>query len=505
MVNKSIVFILVLAVSGTFLGISGCMGGGRKTPEVVIPQGLTPSVIPQRTESRSPTPQSSGDLTPTPTRESPEAKLIHYTVQPGDTLFGIATFYGTPLEMLRSFNKLQNVDQIAVGQVLTVPVNYARQGPADLLIPDSELVYGPSFIDFNIKAATSIYTGFFSTYTECVNGNVLSAAEIVQKISEQYSVGPRVLLALLELRGHWLTDAEPSEITQRFPLGYRRTYSREGLFAQLSQAANALNDGFTTWLWTEKWLLTLDNGEYVQYSPSLNAGTAGVQRALAVGAADYEAWLADLSATEGFSAVYQRLFGDPFSYAVEPLIPYNCQTPELRLPWAQGETWYFTGAPHPGWGTLGAWAALDFATSERNLGCEVSKQWVTAAAAGRIIVSEHGAVWQDLDDDGFLGTGWTLLYLHIAEHDRVTVGTYVQAGDPLGHPSCEGGISTAAHLHFAWRYNGVWMPVDHPVRPMTLSGWYAEASAQAYDGILIKGQVTKEACECWSNINAISH
>jgi murein DD-endopeptidase MepM/ murein hydrolase activator NlpD len=432
--------------------------------------------------------------------------LIHYTVQAGDTLSGIAAFYGTPSEMLVAFNKLQDADQLAVGQVLTVPVNYGRQGPSDVLIPDSELVYGPSFVDFNVIAATSVYTGYFATYTERVlDGEVLSAVEIVQKISEQFSVGPRVLLALLELRGGWLTNAEPSEDARRFPLGYRRAYSQEGLFAQLSQAANALNAGFGAWRWDDGWLLMLDDGEYVQYSASLNAGTAGVQRALAIGAENYEAWVADLSATEGFPAVYRRLFGDPFDYAVEPLIPYDLQAPNLSLPWPQGETWYFTGAPHPGWGALGTWSALDFATDERNLGCQVSERWVTAAAPGRIVVSERGIVWQDLDDDGFLGTGWTLLYLHLAEGDRVAAGTYVQRGDRLGHPSCEGGISTASHLHFAWRYNGVWMPVDDPACPMSLSGWHAVAGPAAYDGIIEKGQVTKEACECWSDINAVLH
>jgi murein DD-endopeptidase MepM/ murein hydrolase activator NlpD len=392
-----------------------------------------------------------------------------------------------------------------VGQVLTVPIHCGRQGPADVLIPDSELVYGPGFINFDVIAATSVYTGFFATYTEQVGGEELSAAEIVQKISERYSVGPRVLLALLELRGGWLTNAEPSEDARRFPLGYRGPYSQEGLFAQLSQAANALNGGFAAWLWQDSWSLTLDNGAYVQYAPSLNAGTAGVQRALATGAGDYQAWLADLSAFEGFPAVYQRLFGDPFDYAVEPLWPSDLQAPALSLPWPKGETWYFTGAPHPGWGSLGAWAALDFATGERNLGCEVSQLWVTAAAPGRIVVSEQGVIWQDLDDDGFLGTGWSLLYLHIAAHDRVATGTYVQTGDLLGHPSCEGGVSTASHVHFAWRYNGVWMPVDHPLRPMVLSGWHAVKGPRAYDGMLVKGPIKKEACECWADVNSILH
>ncbi len=481
--------------------LGGCGTNKAEVSQADVDAGLFGTVS-VSTATVDPTPTII--LTPTPTREPPEAALVHYTVQSGDTLSGIAIFYGITTEALATFNDIGDADQLLVGQTITVPVNYYRVGPAEALIPDSELVYGPSFVDFDVVEATSIYTGFFSTYTEQVNGSFLTAAEIVQKVSEQYSVGPRVLLTLLELRGGWLTTALPSEEVQAYPLRYTRLNSHEGLFFQLSQAANALSGGFAGWLWDDLWLMQLDNGEYVQYAPEINAGTAGVQRALAIGATDYEDWLADLG-SDGFPATYRRLFGDPFGYAFEPLVPSELTAPELILPWPEGEIWYFTGAPHPGWGSEGAWSALDFATGERNLGCQISQQWVTASAPGRVIVTDYGIVWQDLDDDGSLNTGWTLLYLHVAESGRVASGTYLQPGDRIGHPSCEGGISNASHLHLARRYNGVWMPADHSVWPFVLSGWCAVEGPKAYDGLLVKEAVEKEACECWETINAILH
>ena len=33
----------------------------------------------------------------------------------------------------------------------------------------------------------------------------------------------------------------------------------------------------------------------------------------------------------------------------------------------------------------------------------------------------------------------------------------VQAGDPLGHPSCEGGNVTGTHVHLARKFNGEWI------------------------------------------------
>ncbi len=46
-------------------------------------------------------------------------------------------------------------------------------------------------------------------YSEAVNGREMSGAEIIQLAAQQYSVGPRVLLALLELRGGWLSNPAP--------------------------------------------------------------------------------------------------------------------------------------------------------------------------------------------------------------------------------------------------------------------------------------------------------
>ena len=35
---------------------------------------------------------------------------------------------------------------------------------------------------------------------------------------------------------------------------------------------------------------------------------------------------------------------------------------------------------------------------------------------------------QDLDGDGVWQTGWSILYMHMDTQDRVSVGTYVEAG-----------------------------------------------------------------------------
>ncbi|MGC9521747.1 MAG: LysM peptidoglycan-binding domain-containing protein, partial [Anaerolineae bacterium] len=346
---------------------------------------------------------------PTPTRVPPDSTATTYTVKPGDTMLRVAALYGTTVEALMRLNGLSNADQLVVGQVLQVGLDAEHTGPARALLPDSELVYGPGYADFDVAAEVARHPGLLAHYAEAVNGRSMTGAEIVELVAEQYSVGPRVLLALLELRGGWLSSADPTPTQRSYPLGYMRGAYWEGLYRQLSQAANGLNTGFYGWWLDELWLIQTGDGTFIQYSTELNAATAGVQKMLADTADGYEAWLDDI---DRFRSVYESLFGDPFQYAVEPLIPAGAVAPALALPWPEGETWYYTGGPHPGWGTLGAFSAVDFVTGEEHIGCATSQQWVTAVAPGLVVRSEDGMVLQDLDGDGFTGTGWVILYMH---------------------------------------------------------------------------------------------
>ena len=121
--------------------------------------------------------------------------------------------------------------------------------------------------------------------------------------------------------------------------------------------------------------------------------------------------------------------GNPFSLAVEPLIPDDLQQPALTLPWEYGETWFFTGGPHGGWNTGSAWAALDFVPPDVQGGCSPSESWVVSMSDGVVSRSGYGAVVIDLDGDGFAGTGWAIIYMHLDNEDRIIIGTEIKKGD----------------------------------------------------------------------------
>lgn len=502
----------VLAVILGFVLCAGVIGCRR---EVAIPPidpavaQITPGAVGSGlgTGGTNPFPAGKGaanslPLSPTPTRVPPDDTTTEYTVRSGDTLLRIAVAYGTTTESLIAINGLTNPDQLVVGQALQVSTAPEHTGPGTILLPDSEVVYGPGYASFDVVAEVQRHPGLLAQYSEAVEGREMSGAEIVQLASLQYSVGPRVLLTLLELRGGWLSNPAPGPTQQTYPLGYDRATYWNGLYMQLCQAANALNTGFYGWYLDDLWLIQTQDTSFIQYAVGLNAGTAGVQKVLADTSANYASFLSDV---ERFASLYRELFGDPAEYAVEPLLSPYVEPPSMVLPWARGETWYYTGGPHVGWGTLGALAAVDFVSDERNIGCAVSQRWVTAAADGPIIASDGGMVLQDLDGDGFAGTGWVILYMHIAADGRVSVGDELKVGDPIGHPSCEGGVSDASHLHLARRVNGVWIGADDPNWPMSLSGWVPVAGIEQYEGELTKGGETLTACECWDSVNGVTH
>jgi murein DD-endopeptidase MepM/ murein hydrolase activator NlpD len=296
------------------------------------------------------------------------------------------------------------------------------------------------------------------------------------------------LLAVLELKAGWVTNPNPAETV--FPMGPRDTW-RAGLYNQLAWASDKLNAGY--YGWKERGLTTARlQDARVLLPDGLNAGTVALEYLLAQDTT-WDAWQG-LVGPQGFPAVYSRFFGDPFAYAVEPLVPPTLKQPPLALPWTEG-TWFFTGGPHGGWADGGAWAALDFVSPLSENGCNPAPEWVTASAPGLVVRTGDGQVVIDLDGDGFEGTGWTLHYSHLAADGRVATGAIVNAGDPLGHPSCEGGYSNATHVHFARRYNGEWISAGGSI-PMDLSGWVAASTGQVYDGTLSRGDQTRWACEC---------
>ncbi len=484
-------------------------------PPTLAPVTLAPStdsnvplVVPPTPAQATPTPVVVMVYIGTPTPDPPHhstagtggAEFTH-TVNAGETLGIIAQNYGLTIDQLAQANGIGNNDFLYAGQSLLIPGGNGLAGltgPSFKIIPDSELVYGPRAKEVNVAEIAAAYQGYLNTYTEDIEGQVITGPEVVALVAHRFSVNPRLLLALLEFRAGWLTQPNPAETV--YPLHYY-TPGTEGLYKQLGWAANELNLGFYGRAEGGRHTFTLTDDSQLTFAADVNNGTAALQHYLAVSATSYAAWEQEVG-PDGFFATYNQLFGNPFAYTFEPLLPPGLIQPALRFPWALGETWYYTGGPHGGWASGSAWAALDFAPPGEQLGCYQDENWVTAVADGVVTRSSFGAVVVDLDGDGYAGTGWAITYMHLESRGRVAVGTLVKAGDQLGHPSCEGGFSTATHLHISRTYNGRWIAADGAL-PFNMGGWVSQGQGVEYYGLFVRGDAVKEACECRVEGNAL--
>jgi LysM repeat protein len=440
--------------------------------------------------------------TPDPARVMPplRTETVVHIVQPGESVGSIAALYSVGPGLILSANGLSNPNYLYIGQALVVPPPIAVEaGPAFKIIPDSELVYGPASSLSDTREAATAWNGYLNHYAEEVEGRVLDGPAIVRLVAERYSVNPRLLLTVLDYQGGWLTHADVTAERASYPMGYVRT-GYEGLFSQLSWAANELNEGYYHWRagWSGPFVLM--DGSAIPPGPGINAGTAALDWLFAALYPEHS-WRLVVD-QGGFYQTYLTLFGIPFDYAVEPLYSEDLAQPPLELPIEEGTEWSFTSGPHSAWGTGAAWAALDFAPPGDALGCVQSNEWVVASAAGRVVRADQGEVILDLDGDGLEQTGWVILYMHIESRDRVRAGDVLQAGDRIGHPSCEGGVSNGTHVHIARRYNGEWIPADGEI-PFNLGGWVSAGYGMEYNGTLTRDGIVLEACACRAGGNQV--
>jgi len=320
-----------------------------------------------------------------------------------------------------------------------------------------------------------------------------------------------LILAMLEYESRWVQGQPIDALHTDYPMGFN-DYHFKGMSIQLVWAINNLAIAYYGWRAGTLTHLQFPDGTKLRIDPRLNAGSVAIQY-LFSRVHSQSQWEQIINPDSGFPAMYKEMFGDAWARAdaVNPIFPSALNQPTLVLPFEPDTQWSMTGGPHNAWGQISpdvygaehsVAAAIDFAPSTDHGGCDPTPTWVTAAAPGLVVRAENGAVMVDLDGDGYEQTGWDILYMHIGKKDRVAVGTWLETNDRIGHASCEGGVSTGTHLHFARKYNGEWVTADGPI-PFIMSGWRVVAGEKAYEGKLVKGDkviIADPVGQKWSNI-----
>jgi hypothetical protein len=246
-----------------------------------------------------------------------------------------------------------------------------------------------------------------------------TGAEAVDYVAANYSLSPRLLLALLEYQSGALT--QPEIPAGKYLLGFKRSFY-EGPYLQLVIAANTLNNGYYSWRAGKLTEFELPDKSLTRPDPWQNAASVSLQYYFSrlYSGDKYYASIGP----DGVARVYQNLFGDPWVDSTI-ILPGSLQQPALRFPFRADYIWAYTGGPHTGWGTGEPFAALDFAPASDSTGCVWrwdQDEYASAMADGLIVRSDIDGTIIDMDKDGDERTGWVLYYLHLATGGRITSG-----------------------------------------------------------------------------------
>lgn len=425
------------------------------------------------------------EQTPLPIRRTYEpGELVDYTAQSGDTLPALAARFNTTVDEIFDANPQIPYDATTMppGMPMKIPIYFlALWATPYKIIPDHAFVNGPTMIGFNTSAYLESQPGWLKNYHVYASGKWRTGGEMVDFVASNYSVNPRLLLALLEYQGGALTLSEPP--VKKNLLGFTRTYW-ENPYLQLVIAANTLNNGYYGWRLGELTEFEGLDGILIRPDPWQNAASVALQY--------YFSWMlagdeyTHAIGPQGLIQTYEKFFGNPWDDSTV-IIPGSLQQPAFRLPFQSDQTWYYTGGPHTGWGTGEPLAGIDFAPPSDKSGCFIAeeKYFATAMADGLVVRSGIEGVILDLDKDGDERTGWVIFYLHLATKQRAPLGSELKTGDLIGYPSCEGGRATGSHVHIARKYNGEWIVADSPI-PFKMSDWVVHKGTREYLGTLTR-------------------
>ena len=461
------------------------------TPPLNLIQPIQTLLPTQAFEEDRPTPQPIETflpVAPTPVTNcqmQPEPGKQLYCTQSGDRLDAIARRFRVNTSQIQGSVGLEPNAILPVNTPLGLPTPTFSTPYNQPALPDNAIIYGPDSVSADIVTYAQNAGGYLSQYKQYLYDGWHSGPEIVALVAVETSTNPRLLLSLVEYQSNWLFGHPADADLDLSPLNYEAV-GVEGLYSELQVAARELSRGYYGWREGTLQTLTFRDKHTADISPQLNVGSVAVQNLFA-GLYDEGNFYNKLYGPDGFLAFHAGMFGDPWARAASAgtLMPANISQPELSLPFPLGETWALTSGPHITWQYGTPRGAIDFAPLDDLPGCIISPNWAVAAAPGLVVRSQRGAVAIDLDGDGNEGTGWVLLYMHLTPEGRAGVNTWLSQDDHVGHPSCEGGVSTGTHLHIARKFNGEWISAEGPL-PLVLDGWQAVARPGNYAGLLIK-------------------
>ena len=233
-------------------------------------------------------------VTPFPTRPAYEpAELVDYVAQDGDTLPALAIRFNTTVDEILTANPFIPADATTMppGMPMKIPIYYLTfWGSQYQILPDSLFINGPTQVDFDTRAFVNASPGWLKDTKTFANGKNIQGGEIIELVATNFSISPRLLLALLEYQLGALSQPQlPLYADPDYHLGYNALTHR-GLYMQLIWAANTLNQSYYGWRTGTMREFDLPDGTFERYDPWQNAATVALQHYFLQDESDLQAY-----------------------------------------------------------------------------------------------------------------------------------------------------------------------------------------------------------------------
>ncbi len=168
------------------------------------------------------TPGEEGLPTPLPTREPyAPGTLVDYTAQTGDTLPALAARFNTTVREILQANPFIPPDATTMppGMPMKIPIYYRPLwGSPFQILPDPLFINGPAQVGFDVISYVNQQPGWFKDYSFYLGKQDRRGGEIIQYIATEYSISPRLLLAILEYQTGALSQSQPAVDIELYPL-----------------------------------------------------------------------------------------------------------------------------------------------------------------------------------------------------------------------------------------------------------------------------------------------
>lgn len=440
---------------------------------------------------------------------SPGSNRVLYVTQNGDTLYNLSTRFAVNMAQITSMQNLPTVGYLDkdITLFINAPSNRMVSTPIKI-IPDEFVVFSDTASEYDLFYEIEQANGYLASYQEETSDGLKSGKDIIYKVCRDYSINPIVLLALLEYKSHWVYGYPQTAVELDYPMGWMDS-SRKGLQKQLNWAVETLSAGYYGWRNGE--LSEIPFYRYprptqpIYFNPGLNAGSVAIQYLFSQ-IYNWDVFEAAIYGEDGFYSSFIAMFGNVWEHFEGKAEGLNASLKQvdMTLPFSPNERWALTGGPHEAWSKGTPFASLDFAPPSASAGCTESYLWVLSTTPGKVVRVGNGMVLVDVDGDGSEETGWVILYLHIATKGKIALGSTVEVGTRLGHPSCEGGSATGTHVHIARKYNGEWISATGAL-PFVMNGWVPFQGAKAYLGGMTRGSEIVQASTVASQESLVAY